>query len=172
LEKVDPVLAARLHPGDRARIIRGLEVFALTGRPLSALQKEHAFSDRPFRMLKIGVTVEREELYRRIDQRVGLMLSAGLLEETRGLLDQGYAPELKALRTIGYAESILHLSGIMSLEQTADQIRQNTRRYAKRQMTWFRADSSIIWVDSSRESARIHGLIENFYAEYKGAADA
>jgi tRNA dimethylallyltransferase len=165
LQEVDPFLAERLHPADRVRIIRGLEVYTLTGRPLSALQAEHAFQDRPFRLLKIGLSLVREDLYQRIDRRVDAMMEAGLLEEVRKLLEQGYHPHLKALQTIGYREGVLHLQGALTLDQAVDYIQQSTRRYAKRQLTWFRKDPEIIWVDSFRESDRIQQLIENFYAE-------
>lgn len=164
LQDIDPALAARLNPRDLVRIVRGIEVFTMTGRRLSELQQEHAFADSPFTTLKLGVTLPREDLYRCIDQRVEKMLAAGLLAEVEGLLARGYPPALKSLRTIGYRECILHLQGQLSLAEATARIQQETRRYAKRQLTWFRRDSSIIWVDSCRESARIHALIEHFYA--------
>ncbi len=164
LSEVDPELAARLPAGDRVRIVRGLEIFRRTGRRLSELQREHAFSDRPFRTLKIGLTIDRDELYNRIDCRVESMIAAGLLEEARYLLQQ-YSPEIKALRTIGYRECSDLFRGKASVEETAALIQRNTRRYAKRQMTWFRRDDSIIWVDYLRESDTIQKLIEKFYAE-------
>jgi tRNA dimethylallyltransferase len=164
LQERDPVMAGRIHPRNRVRIIRALEVLALTGRRLSEMQDLHAFADRPFVTLKIGLMPDRDELFRRIDRRVEQMLEAGLIEETRGLLDSGYSPRLKALQTIGYRESILYLQGEISLDEARCMIQRATRQYAKRQLTWFRKDSSIIWVDSCQESARILPLIENFYA--------
>lgn len=162
LLEVDPVSAARVAPRDRVRIIRALEVFLLSGRPLSALQAEHGFANSPYRLLRLGVAVERDELYRRIDRRVEQMLADGLLEEVRGLLARGYDPQLKSLGTIGYRELIRHLQGDLSLAEAVALIQRETRRYAKRQMTWFQRDEKIIWVDSSRDFVRIAKLIDTF----------
>lgn len=164
LQQSDPDTAQRLFPRDVVRIIRALEVAQLTGQPLSALQRQHGFSERPYRTLKLAVAMEREQLYQRIDRRVEAMFAAGLLEETRGLLEQGYAADSKAMRTIGYREAIACLRGEATEDETIAAIQLATRRYAKRQLTWLRRDKSIIWVDYSRESARILSLIENFYA--------
>jgi len=164
LQRIDPPLAARLSPGDQVRIVRGLEVFHLSGERLSDLQAGHAFAEAPYPLLVIGVTLERGDLYRRIDRRVEDMVSAGLVEEVRSLLDRGFSPRLKALRTIGYQEIIRHLAGEISLEEAVSLIQRDSRRYAKRQLTWFRRDKKIIWVDSLRESAKIPKLTELFYA--------
>lgn len=161
LAEVDPPLAERLSAGDLLRIVRALEVYLLTGRRLSEFQREHAFQERPYATLKIGLAPERETLYRRIDQRVERMLAAGLLAEAQMLLDRGYDPRLKALRTIGYREAILHLRGELSLDEAVFRIQRDTRRYAKRQLTWFRRDQSIIWVDSLAESVKIRKLIDH-----------
>jgi tRNA dimethylallyltransferase len=164
LQEIDPILAGRLAPGDLLRIVRALEVHVLTGRRLSELQAEHAFGERPYRLLKIGLDLPREQLYRRIDERVLQMLAAGLPEEVLELLRRGFAPGLKAMRTIGYREWIAHLQGGGSAEEASALIQKHSRHYAKRQVTWFRHDPEIIWVDSSSESARIHQLIELFDA--------
>ncbi|HKK02225.1 MAG TPA: tRNA (adenosine(37)-N6)-dimethylallyltransferase MiaA [Desulfuromonadales bacterium] len=162
LQDVDPVLAQRLSPRDLVRIVRGLEVFLASGRPLSDFQQSHRFADAPFRVLTIGVTASREELCQRIDARVERMFADGLLDEVRALLDAGYAPGLKSMRTIGYREGVRHLGGELSYNETIALIQQQTRRYAKRQMTWFRKEKSIIWVDSLRESVKIQPLIDHF----------
>ncbi len=162
LQGIDPVLAARLHPGNLVRIVRGIEVYRLSGRRLSDLQAEHAFGERPYRTLSLGISPERSILYERINARVGEMMAAGLVEEVRSLLEKGYSPELKSLQTIGYREIIGYLYGDTDAGQAVALIQRNSRRYAKRQLTWFRADKSIIWVDSWRESARIQLLIEHF----------
>lgn len=164
LQEIDPETAQRLFPRDVVRIVRALEVAQLTGQPLSAWKRQHGFSDRPYRTLKLAVTPDRDELYRRIDRRVEAMFAAGLLEETRALLAQGYAAETKAMQTIGYREAMACLRGETTVDETIAAIQLATRRYAKRQLTWLRRDKSIIWVDYSRESARILSLIENFYA--------
>jgi tRNA dimethylallyltransferase len=164
LRQTDPVLAERLAAGDLVRIVRALEVHALTGRRLSDLQAAHAFAERPYRLLKIGLALPRDELYRRIDARVWEMLEMGLGEEVAGLLRRGFWSGLKAMRTIGYREWIAHLQEGGDIGKVVALIQRNTRHYAKRQGTWFRQDPEIIWVDSSRESDRIHQLIELFDA--------
>jgi len=163
LQEKDPVSASRIHPRNLVRIIRALEVYALSGRPLSDMHAEHGFADTPFATLKVGVITEREELFRRIDRRAEKMIEAGLIGEVSTLLGHGYPPQLKALQTIGYRESAWHLEGQLSLVDTVALIQRETRRYAKRQLTWFGRDNSIIWVDSCQESARIHELIDRFY---------
>ncbi len=164
LQERDPVMAEQIHSRNIVRVVRALEVLELTGRRLSDLQAEHGFGDRPFVTLKIGLLPEREELFRRIDQRAKRMLESGLIEETRQLLAKGYSPRLKAMQTIGYRESIQHLRGEISRDEALFMIQRSTRQYAKRQITWFRKDDSIIWVDSWQESVRIHALIDQFYA--------
>lgn len=163
LQQVDPALAEKLSPRDRVRIVRALEVFQLTGQRLSELQARHGFADTPFRLLKIGVRADRDTLYRRIDERVHRMVAEGLVAEVEALLAKGYSSHLKSMQTIGYREIIRFLHGDFSLDEAISRIQQESRRYAKRQMTWFRRDSSIIWVDSSRESDKIHELMECFY---------
>jgi len=143
--------------------VRALEVFEQTGRPLSAWQQEHGFRTGRYRLLKIGP--DREELYRRIDARAAAMFAGGLLEETAALLADGYSPQLKALQTIGYREAVRLLRGECTPQQALADLQQATRRYAKRQLTWFRADRQIIWVDSVSDSVRIIKLIEQFHAE-------
>lgn len=147
LRLVDPDLAAGLHPNNLLRIIRALEVQRLTGIPLSRHQKEHAFAVRRYETLQIGISVERPLLYRRIEERVERMLDDGLPEEVRGLLASGFGRELKAMRSIGYKETAAYLAGEISLEEAATLIKRDTRHYAKRQLTWFNADSDILWFE-------------------------
>jgi len=164
LQRVDPVMAARLNPGDQLRIIRALEVEFLAGRPMSEIQSQHRFSEAPYRVLKFGLQLDREHLYQRIEQRVDAMVQAGLVDEVAGLVESGVPPEVKGLNTIGYREIVGDLRGEHDLEQAIELIKRNSRRYAKRQMTWFRRDSSIIWVDPAREFVRITELISQFNA--------
>lgn len=164
LAAVDPAAARQLHPNDQIRIVRALEVFTLTGQPLSTRQREHGFSTRRYRLLKLGLTLERSSLYRRIDQRAAAMFAGGLVEETEGLLQAGYSPELKSLQTIGYRETVRFLRGEIAREQALADLQQASRRYAKRQLTWFRADPEMIWVDSLRDSDNIHMFIDQFHA--------
>ncbi len=162
LQLADPALAARLSPRDQVRIVRALEVQALTGRRFSEMQTAHAFADRPFRTLKIALAPARQELFARIDRRTESMLAAGLVNEVQGLLARGFSPSCKALQTIGYREVIRHLQGELPLPTAIALIQRDSRRYAKRQLTWFRKDIEIIWVDSSPEFGRILQLIEYF----------
>jgi tRNA dimethylallyltransferase len=163
LARVDPDSAARLHPNDLIRIVRALEVYEHSGSTLSALQDEHGFSSQPFRVLKICLNLAREELYRRIDLRAEVMFNQGLLEEAESLLQAGYDPALKSLRTIGYSQAFALLRQEMSRDEAVNDLKQSTRRYAKQQLTWFRKDKSIIWLESSDDFVTIHKLIEEFY---------
>jgi tRNA dimethylallyltransferase len=162
LEKIDPSLAARLSPHDHVRIVRALEVFHLAGRRLSDLQREHAGRPSPYRALKIGLAPDRKILYDCIDRRVEIMMASGLPEEVQGLLEQGYSPELKSLQTIGYRETVDYLQGKLTLPEAVSLIQRNSRRYAKRQLTWFGPDKSIIWLDSLAEFAMVLELIDHF----------
>jgi tRNA dimethylallyltransferase len=145
LEQCDPQTAARLHPNDAVRILRALEVFEVTGRPISELQREHRFGDTPFRALLIGLFIGREALYRRIDRRVDAMLAAGLEDEVRALLAKGYGPELKSMHSIGYSHMVALIAGSADREECLRTLKRDTRRFAKRQMTWFRAYPEIRW---------------------------
>ena len=163
LARVDPDSAARLHPNDLLRIVRALEVYEHSGRTLSAMQDEHGFRSKPYRTLKICLNLERGELYRRIDQRAEIMFEEGLLEEAEALLLAGYDPTLKALRTIGYRQAFALLRQEMTREEAIADLKQSTRRYAKQQLTWFRKDKSIIWLESSGDFVTIRKFIEEFY---------
>lgn len=163
LQSLDPVLARRLPPNDLVRIVRGLEVHALSGRCLSDIQAEHASRKSPFRVITFGLTMPRDDLYRRIDQRVCQMIKDGLVQEVEGLLNKGYSPDSKSMRTIGYREIVQYISGNLSLEEAVSLIQRDSRRYAKRQLTWFNKVKSIIWLDSSGEFAKVLKLIESFF---------
>ena len=163
LARVDPVSADRLHPNDLIRIVRALEVYEQSGSTLSALQDEHGFSSKPYRTLKLGLNLERDELYRRINQRAEVMFGQGLMEEAEALLQAGYDPGLKTLRTIGYCQAFALLRQEMTREEAIDDLKRSTRRYAKQQLTWLRKDKSIIWLESSDDFVTIRGYIEEFY---------
>ena len=163
LAEVDPDTAARLHPNDQVRIIRALEVFRLTGRPISADRSAHGFAESRYHVLKLGIRVERQELYRRIDIRVERMLDEGLVEEVQSLLSQGYSPELKALRSIGYKEICAYLAGKYDLAEATRLIKRDTRHYSKRQLTWFERDREINWVDYPDSFATICNHVMGFY---------
>lgn len=163
LRLVDPPLAETLHPNNLIRIIRALEVYHLTGIPLSQHQSEHRFASCRYEALQIGISVERSELYRRINARVDLMLDQGLVREVSKLLDAGYGPDLKAMRSIGYKEVVSQIRGELSGAEAARVIKQNTRRYAKRQCTWFKADQNILWFEYPDKFATILGNAIEFF---------
>jgi tRNA dimethylallyltransferase len=151
LRQVDPESAARIHTNNLVRIIRALEVYRLTGIPLSRYQQAHGFSGQRYDSLQIGIQIERSELYRRINERVDTMVKEGLMDEVRGLLTAGYGPDLKAMRAIGYKEAAACLAGVYSPEEAIRLIKRDTRRYAKRQLTWFKADPDILWFEYSEK---------------------
>jgi tRNA dimethylallyltransferase len=159
LERLDPDAAAGIHPNDRVRIIRAIEIIELTGRRFSDLSREHGFRDRPFRSVKLCLDLERGELYRRINERTLCMVEAGLVRETEQLLAKGYSPDLKPMQAIGYRHMVQYLRGDWSLEEAVEALQRDTRRYAKRQLTWFRSDPEVKWVrpadfDLALETAR------------------
>jgi tRNA dimethylallyltransferase len=145
LLQIDAESARRIHSNDRQRIVRALEVFRVTGKPLSHWQAGHGFREPLYRTLKLFLSRPREELYRRIDARVETMMAEGFLDEVRGLLARAYSPRLKSMQSLGYRQLISHLQGKYSLPEAVHDIQRDTRRYAKRQITWFRADAEFIW---------------------------
>ena len=162
LELVDPETAARLHPNDRRRIIRALEICRITGRPFSCLTSEHGFREARYDVLKIGLNRDRTELYRRVEERVDLMLAAGFVDEVRGLRARGFSPELKSMRSIGYKEICRYLAGDISLNEATELIKRDTRHYLKRQLTWFFRDSATKWFEYPENFASIINMVENF----------
>ena len=150
LREVDPAAAARIHPSNLRRIIRALEVHAKTGVPISVLQRA---TDPPSHRAErgsvtmIALAVDRARLYDRIHRRIDEQLAAGLVEEVRALVGARYPKTLPALQGVGYKELIPYVEGSLSLEESTALIRRNTRRYAKRQLTWFRNDPRYRWLD-------------------------
>ena len=147
LERIDPESAARLHPSDRKRILRALEVYYETGQTITAHNARTQAIPPKFDPLWLGLDfAQRAELYRRIDLRVELMLEAGLVEEIRGLLASGIPAKCTAMQAIGYKEFADALSGHGSIEEAVAQVQQSSRRYAKRQLTWFRRNPKMHWL--------------------------
>ena len=172
LKQVDPVAARKLHVNDSYRIIRALEVYETAGVPISDFQQRHRFQESRLTTLKFGLYMERGRLYERIDQRVDMMIHAGLLDEVRGLREAGYSGALKSMQSIGYRHMCDFLDGHLDWEEAVRTLKRDTRRYAKRQMTWFKADREIVWVDPV-VSKEIEDRIRTFlsdqvnYATYK-----
>lgn len=162
LRRVDPLTAERCHPNNLVRILRALEVWHVTASPLSQFHARHGFHDTPYDALFLCLELPRELLYHRIDQRVGIMLEQGLVEEVRTLLAAGISADAKPLQAIGYKEVVAHLRGETSLEAMADLIRLNTRHLAKRQLTWFRREADVHWVAYPENSATIAAFAAMF----------
>lgn len=171
LAQVDPESARRLHPHDRVKIIRALEVHHLLGRPLSEEHKRHAFADRPFTPLLIGLTRERSSLCRRVDDRVELELAKGLVEETRRLMDKGYGRQLGSMKGLGYKQMAGYLAGDYDYEEAVRRLKRDTRHFAKRQMTWFRKEPGILWLSieetetPAQVADRVVGEVRRFLAQ-------
>jgi len=163
LQEVDPPTAAQLHPHDTYRIIRALEVYERTGSPISALRNQHLFKEGPYQTLKIGLQKERAELYMRIDKRVDAMIKQGLTEEVARILEMGYAPFLKAMQSLGYKQIIAYLQGEYDLPEAVRLIKRDTRRYARRQITWFKGDPEIHWIEFPRDRGVVKDMIEGFW---------
>jgi tRNA dimethylallyltransferase len=150
LASVDPDAAARIKPRDLQRIIRALEVYLTTGIPISALQEKSRRSEPRYPHVLLFLTRKREELYQSIEKRVDLMFEKGLVEEVHNILNEGFPQDLHPLKALGYREVICALEGEWPLEKARQEMKKATRRYAKRQITWFKAMPRAVWVDLSR----------------------
>jgi tRNA dimethylallyltransferase len=147
LKKVDPASALKININDAKRIIRALEVYELTGKPLS----EQATKDRTslnFEPVIIGLDMERPALYKKIEKRIDDMLAKGLVNEVKALIKEGYDPKLTSMQAIGYKEVAEHLHGKYSYDELVNILKQNTRNFAKRQMTWFKRFKNVKWYDA------------------------
>jgi tRNA dimethylallyltransferase len=162
LKRVDPKTASQLHAHDLFRTIRALEVHDSTGIPISFFREQHRFGERPYLTLKIGLEINREDLYRRIEERVDQMIEKGFLQEVRGLMEMGYGPELKPMQSLGYKQMVQFLSREISWTEAIGQIKRDSRNYAKRQWTWFRADPEVCWRDESIDRQKIFLEITSF----------
>jgi tRNA dimethylallyltransferase len=161
LGRLDPETAQRLHAHDTYRILRALEVVETTGKSISRFHQEHRFLEQPFQSLKIGLNMNRADLYEGINARVDAMISAGFVNEVRSLLATGYSKDLKSMQSIGYRHMVDYIEGRLSWEECTRTIQRDHRRYAKRQLTWFGADPEIIWKEPSQIDA-IMMIIEKF----------
>ncbi len=161
LQQVDPICAERLHPHDEFRIIRALEVYHTTGKPISHWHAQpDPVAEYGFKLY--GLSSVRPALYERINRRVDEMLAAGLLEEVKRLLEMGYHRELNSMQGLGYRHMLAYLDGDCDLACAVEKMKRDTRRYAKRQLTWFRKDTRICWfdyppdVDAEAMAERLH----------------
>ncbi len=161
LRLLDPETAVRLHPRDRSRLTRALEVYLATGSSIRVFQQAHRFARPRYRFLHLFLAGDRERLYRRIEERVDAMLAAGFVDEVRGLLASGFSPALKPLQSIGYRQLVLHLQGRISLAEARRLTIRDTRRYAKRQYTWFAREKGV-QVVGEEQWQRLPALIAAF----------
>ena len=150
LARRDPVTAARLHVNDSRRVVRALEVGEVTRQPFSA-QRMPGPEQGPYDIRLYALDLPREELYARIDRRVDAMLAEGLVDEVRGLLAQGVPEDSQAMQGLGYKELLPYLKGQADIEDTKELIKRRTRNYAKRQLTWFRADARVQWLKAAED---------------------
>lgn len=164
LREIDPEAANRIGANDLYRVVRALEVFELTGETISAHQRRHRFADNGYDTLTVGVEVERKRLYAAIDARFDAMVAAGLVGEVRALIDAGHSPDKPPLSTIGYKQIAAHLRGEMTLADAAAMAKRESRRLAKRQMTWFRREPEIVWLDPERGAQDALAFFEKFFS--------
>jgi tRNA dimethylallyltransferase len=150
LAALDPAAAQRIHVNDAFRIVRAMEICELTGRPAAALRDEHGFSRPRYRALFFCLKLDRQTLYGRINRRVEQMVAQGLVGEVRSLMDKGCGPELKSMQAIGYRHMVRHVLGEISLDEAVSLTQRDTRRFAKRQLTWFAAMPGITWVEPDK----------------------
>ena len=147
LKEIDPDSALAIKPQDRSKLVRALEVYEKTGRPLSDHHREHRFSESPYDAILIGLRRSRPDLYRRIEARVDQMMADGLVEEVRGLIEKGFSAELPSMKGLGYRQIVGYLNGEYDRDEAVHLLKRDTKRYAKRQFTWFNRDPSIRWID-------------------------
>jgi len=173
LQQVDPDLAQRLHPNDQPKVLRALEVYQTLGVPLSKMQQQHQFQESPYPFLLIGLTMERQTLFRRIETRVEWEIEKGLVQETQRLMQQGYSRSLGSMKGLGYRQFSGYLAGEYSYDEAVRLLKRDTRHFAKRQMTWFRKEPGIHWIpleesDSPEQTAKcILKTIDDFLRTFK-----
>lgn len=160
LENIDPVSYHKLHPNDLRRVIRALEVYKSTGKPISYFQEESRKQPSRYEFAYIALTMDRQKLYGRIEERVDKMIGDGLVEEVERLLEMGYGRGLNSMQALGYKEIAAYLQGDITMEEAVRILKRDTRHYAKRQLTWFRRDGRIFWIDIDSYYNR-KNLLEN-----------
>jgi tRNA dimethylallyltransferase len=167
LAKVDAASASRIQRNDLYRIVRALEVHRITGIAISVHQERHRFSAREFDSMTIAIEVPRERLYATINDRFDAMIAAGFVAEVRRLLEAGYNPNSPPLSTIGYREVAAFIAGEMTLEAAVDLAKRKTRQFAKRQLTWFRHQPEVTWVDADHGAEQALKRFTEFFSDRK-----
>lgn len=166
LIKIDPAAAKKIHPNNLKRVIRALEVFKNTGTKISEYQKETQIQESDYNFYYIGLDMPRDVLYDKINRRVDIMVNEGLVEEVNKLKEMGYNRNLQSMQAIGYKEIFDYLEGDLSLEDSIELIKRNSRRYAKRQLTWFRKDPRIKWINVLNQDINV--LTTNIIKDIEG----
>lgn len=161
LTDVDEASARKLHPNDLRRVIRAIEVYELTGVPLSQTRQEE---NGEFDVLPLAIRMERETLYRRIEKRVDVMLESGLYDEVRSLLEAGIPPQAQSMQGIGYKEIIPVITGQATLDKARSEIILNTKHYAKRQETWFKGENATLWLEKENAVPAAKEAVRSFLA--------
>jgi tRNA dimethylallyltransferase len=163
LKSLDPESALGIHSNDYVRIERALESYYLTGEKISTLQKQHGFRDDEYRYLKIGLYDQRDAIRRRIEDRVDSMIRNGFIEEVKEIRSMGFSPTLKPLQSIGYRQVNRYLDNKISLKTAIELTKRDTKRLAKRQMTWLKSDKEINWYRLPEDLGRLVNEVEAFY---------
>jgi len=164
LNKIDKVSGEKISIRDRKRIIRAMEIFEATGKAMSEHNKDFRVPNKDYNLVMVGLNMDRQKLYNRINRRVDKMIEEGLIDEVKGILEKGYNKALVSMQGIGYKEIVMYLDGSISLDKSIELIKQGTRNYAKRQLTWFKRDNRIKWIDIDEFSD--HMDIAQFIIDY------
>ena len=165
LKSIDAKAIKKIHPNDKYRIIRALSVYKNNSKTLSSFQETNKFKAPLFDALKIGIKIERDILYKRINQRVDMMIEEGLVDEVKKLFSYGFKSSLKPMQSLGYRHIAKYLLGDFPLKEAINEIKKDTRRYAKRQLTWFRKDKEINWFAPSEINAMQKKIISLYYSK-------
>ena len=165
LKSVDIESANKLHANDLKRVIRALEIYDTTGSKKSAMQNTMQTFNTGINPLIIGLTMDREKLYSRINQRVDIMVNDGLIDEVKALVDMGLNESHQSMSGIGYKEILPYIKGEMTLDESLELLKQNTRHYAKRQITWFKKVPTLTWVDLT--NGLTNEILDNIIDMYK-----
>ncbi|NMB41489.1 MAG: tRNA (adenosine(37)-N6)-dimethylallyltransferase MiaA [Firmicutes bacterium] len=168
LQTIDPAAAKRVHPNDSRRVIRALEFFHSTGEPISTQWKHTKKKQSNYKLIMIGLTMNKKNLYEKINRRVDLMIKKGLLQEVEGLLEKGYKTTLKSMQSLGYSHFARFLKGEHDWETAVTTLKRDTRRYAKRQLTWFRPDSRISWYERKPNDMKVDPILDNICYKIEG----
>lgn len=160
LKEIDPVSAEKIHANNVKRVIRALEFYELTGKPISEHNEAEQQKESPYNFAYFVLTDERENLYKRIDMRVDIMLENGLLEEVKKLKAMGYHRDMVSMQGLGYKEILDYLDGKCTLEEAVYILKRETRHFAKRQLTWFRREKDVIWMDKSKYNYDENAVLE------------